>query len=204
LILGRFSHLYTMNRVAVFCASSTGHNPVYARAANDGGRWLAAHGYGVVYGGSHLGLMGSVANGALEAGGTVIGVLPRFMEQRELAHPALTELIWVESMQERKLTMHHLSDGVLVLPGGFGTLDELFEMLTWRQLGLHHKPTGLWNINGYYNPLHDMVQHMASEGLLKPQHAAGMLMHTDLATLIDQMERYTAHGDVETMLPHQA
>lgn len=180
-----------MKSIAVFCASSLGNDPAYAEMAYRLGSTLAENGIRVVYGGAQIGLMGKVADGALNAGGEVIGVLPKFMSSREIAHEQLTELIMVESMQERKLRMHELSDGVITLPGGFGTFEELFEMVTWGQLGLHKKPIGILNFKGYYNHLIAMVQHMANEGLLKQRNADMLLVHDSVEELLIIMKNYS-------------
>ncbi len=155
-----------MPRIAVFCGASLGRDPIYAETAERVGRAIVERGYGVVYGGGHVGLMGIVADAAMKAGGEVIGVIPRFMEKAEEAHRGVTELILVDSMHERKLRMHQLSDAVIALPGGFGTLDELFELLTWRQLGLHAQPLGLLNVKGFFDPLLAQQERMEREGFL--------------------------------------
>lgn len=176
-----------MKRISVFCASGTGHNDIYQKSAYDLGAFLAKKHIGVVYGGSHLGLMGAVARGALDNNGEVIGVLPHFMSGREIAHTGLTKLFMVDSMHDRKLKMFELSDGIIALPGGFGTFEELFEMLTWAQLGLHQEPIGILNVNGYYNHLLAMFNTMSQEGLLKETHAE-MVLHSDNASdLFEQM-----------------
>jgi hypothetical protein len=194
-------HLSEMKSIAVFCASSEGINPIIKGSARDTGRILAEEGIQVVYGGSRLGLMGEVANGALEAGGEVIGVLPHFMRNKELEHKGLSELIYVESMHERKLKMHELTDGVLALPGGFGTFEELFEMLTWSQLGLHRKPIGVLNTEGYYDHLFQMFERMRSEELLKTSYADMVLRDEDLIRLLTQMRAYTPPEPAIRMRP---
>ncbi|MBK8341591.1 MAG: TIGR00730 family Rossman fold protein [Flavobacteriales bacterium] len=155
-----------MQRIAVFCGASKGGDPLIHHAARIAGQAIAARGMGVVYGGGHVGLMGAVADAALQAGGEVIGVIPGFMVEKELAHAGLTELIVVHDMHERKMRMHERSDAVIALPGGFGTMDELFELLTWRQLGLHAKPMGLLNVNGFYSPLLEQIGRMEQDGFL--------------------------------------
>jgi uncharacterized protein (TIGR00730 family) len=155
-----------MPRIAVFCGASVGNDPIYREVAERVGRAIVERGFGVVYGGGHVGLMGIVADAAMKAGGEVIGVIPRFMEKAEEAHRGVTELILVDSMHERKLKMHALSDAVIALPGGFGTLDELFELLTWRQLKLHAQPLGLLNVKGFFDPLLAQQERMAQEGFL--------------------------------------
>ncbi|HPF91229.1 MAG TPA: TIGR00730 family Rossman fold protein [Flavobacteriales bacterium] len=152
--------------IAVFCGANTGRDPGILHAAQEMGRTIAQRGMGVVYGGGHVGLMGAVADAALQAGGPVIGVIPGFMMEKELAHQQLTELIVVKDMHERKMRMHELSQAVVALPGGFGTMDEVFELLTWRQLGLHAKPVGMLNVNGFYSPLLDQVVRMEQDGFL--------------------------------------
>lgn len=152
--------------IAVFCGANTGTDPAILQAAQAMGRTIAQRGMGVVYGGGHVGLMGAVADAALEAGGIVIGVIPGFMMEKELAHQRLTELIVVRDMHERKMRMHELSQAVVALPGGFGTMDEVFELLTWRQLGLHAKPIGVLNVNDFYTPLLEQVARMERDGFL--------------------------------------
>ncbi len=155
-----------MPRIAVFCGAATGHDPIYAQAAAEVGRAIAQRGMGLVYGGGHVGLMGIVADAAMKAGGEVIGVIPRFMAKAELAHQGVTELILVDTMHERKQRMHELSNAVIALPGGFGTMDELFELLTWRQIGLHEQRIGLLNVNGFYDPLLAQMERMREDGFL--------------------------------------
>jgi uncharacterized protein (TIGR00730 family) len=142
-----------MKRITVFCGSSSGTEEIYTTQATLLGETLAIRNIELVYGGAKVGLMGAVADGVLNQGGKVIGVLPNFLGAKEIAHPKLTELILVATMHERKTKMNDLCDGVIVLPGGFGTLDELFEMLTWAQLGLHKKPIAILNVDGYYDAL---------------------------------------------------
>ncbi len=169
--------------VAVFCGARSGHDPRYVEVAEAVGAGLARRGLGVVYGGGHVGLMGVVADAAMAAGGRVVGVIPGFMTGRELAHERVSELIVVKDMHERKLVMHERSHAVMALPGGFGTLDELFELLTWRQLGLHAKPMGLLNVNGFYGPLLDQIEHMDREGFLHGD--VRVLAHAEVDPLID-------------------
>jgi len=153
-------------RIAVFCGASSGSDPIIIESARAMAQAIAAKGMGIVYGGGHVGLMGVVADAALEAGGEVIGVIPGFMIEKELAHQRLTELITVRDMHERKMRMHELSQAVIALPGGFGTMDELFELLTWRQLAIHAKPIGLLNVNGFYDPLLAQAERMKRDGFL--------------------------------------
>ncbi len=181
-----------MKSIVVFCGSSYGNQPVYEEQAILLGRTLAQKGIRLIYGGASVGLMGAMANAALEAGGTVIGVIPRFLNSREIAHIGLNELILVESMHERKAKMNELCDGVITLPGGFGTMEELFEMLTWSQLGLHTKPIGLLNTAGYYDPLNYMVKTMEEQGFLKPVYRDMLLADESVEGLLAKMSAYTA------------
>ncbi len=179
-------------RLCVFCGSAPGHSAAYAAAATALGTLLAQRGIGLVYGGGNVGLMGIVADAALAAGGEVIGVIPRALADRELAHPGLTELIAVDTMHVRKQRMHALSDGFIALPGGYGTLDELFEALTWSQLGMHRKPCGLLDVEGFWAPLRTFVAHQHREGFLRPEHAAMLLWADDAASMLDAFAAYAA------------
>jgi uncharacterized protein (TIGR00730 family) len=159
-----------MRRVCVFCGSNVGGRPEYADAARRLGELIATRGLGLVYGGGNIGLMGVLADAALRAGGAVIGVIPAALQAKELAHGGLTELFVVGSMHERKAKMADLSDAFAALPGGYGTLDELFEILTWAQLGLHAKPVGLLDVAGYFGPLLAAADHMTAERFVRPKH----------------------------------
>jgi hypothetical protein len=183
-----------MNKVAVYCGSSAGASDVYGEGAKALGRELARRGITLVYGGANVGLMGDVANAVLEAGGRVIGVLPDFLKNREIAHPALSELIIVHSMHERKAKMAELADGFIVLPGGAGTLDEFFEIFTWLQLGLHHKPCGLLNINRYYDPLAALLDHMAKERFMQEKYRSAVLIDEDPKELLNRFLTYEPPG----------
>lgn len=156
------------------------------------GKLLAEAGIRVIYGGASIGLMGAVANGALDAGGEVIGVLPGFLQTKEITHTRLSQLIIVDSMHQRKLKIHELSDGIIALPGGFGTMEELFEMLTWAQLGLHPKPIGLLNTAGYYHHLSSFIQSMEGEGFLSSVDAGRVLISDHAANLLEKMARFVA------------
>ncbi|GJM21638.1 MAG: putative cytokinin riboside 5'-monophosphate phosphoribohydrolase [Planctomycetota bacterium] len=158
----------TIERLTVFCGSQFGRDPIYKSSAAALGRHLAERGVGVVFGGGRVGLMGTVADAALEAGGEVIGVLPRELARRELAHEGLTELHLVNSMHERKALMARLGNGFVALPGGLGTLEEIAEILTWAQLGLHRKPCALFDVNDYWRALRASLDHATQEGFLKP------------------------------------
>ncbi len=179
-----------MKSIVVFCGSGLGINDSYREAAYLTGATLAALGIKVIYGGAKVGLMGAVADGALNAGGEVIGVIPQFLKTKEVAHEGLTELITVANMHERKLKMHELSDGVIALPGGWGTMEELFEMLTWGQLGLHKKPIGLLNVNGYYNALNALCNTMVTDGFLAADTRSMLLDSTSITGLLAAMEAY--------------
>lgn len=165
---------------------------VFEAQAYETGRVLAQAGIGIVYGGAKVGLMGALAQGALAHGGEVIGVLPRFLSGKEIGHSGLTDLILVDTMHERKTRMHELSDGVLTLPGGFGTMEELFEMLTWGQLGLHKKPVGVLNVAGFYDDLMQLLQTMVDKGFLKPENQRMLLFADTLQELLHQMRNYVA------------
>ena len=182
----------TMKRITVFCASSFGTEKIYEEQAIALGKTLAEQNIELVYGGANVGLMGAVADGALNAGGKVIGVLPNFLRSKEIAHLGLTELILVESMHERKTKMNELCDGVIALPGGFGTLEELFEMLTWAQLGLHKKPIAILNVNGFYDSLIALLQTMTEKGLLKEVNQKMLLVSDTIDDLLYQMKNYVA------------
>jgi uncharacterized protein (TIGR00730 family) len=177
-----------VNAVCVYCGSSPGSDPAYAAAARAVGRLLAESGRTLVYGGGHVGLMGTVADAALAAGGRVIGVIPRALEEKELAHDGLTELRVVGSMHERKAIMAALADAFLALPGGLGTLEELFETWTWSQLGLHAKPCGLLNVAGFFDPLLAFVDHMVEERFVGSDHRAMLFVGTDPGSLLHRME----------------
>jgi uncharacterized protein (TIGR00730 family) len=181
-----------MKRISVFCGSSSGNPSLYLEQARLLGQTLAKQNLELVYGGAKVGLMGAVADGALHAGGRVIGVLPRFLVSKEIAHEGLTSLILVNSMHERKTRMNELSDGVIALPGGFGTLEELFEMLTWAQLGLHNKPVGILNINGFYDVLIQLVGKMVDQGFLREDNRQMLLINTEIDGLLHQMKSYVA------------
>jgi uncharacterized protein (TIGR00730 family) len=181
-----------MKSVAIFCGSSSGTDPIYNVQATVLGITLAHQNIEIIYGGAKVGLMGAVADAALSAGGKVTGVIPRFLRSKEIAHKDLTELIIVESMHERKTKMHELCDGVIALPGGFGTLEELFEILTWAQLGLHKKPIGLLDVDGFYDQLILLLRTMVEKGFLKEVNYNMLLISADIHDLLDKMKRYVA------------
>ncbi|USK56143.1 TIGR00730 family Rossman fold protein [Cytobacillus solani] len=179
-----------MKRLAVFCGSSNGASDIYIEEAKALGIELAKRRIGLVYGGASVGVMGAVADAALEAGGLVIGVMPSFLDEREISHKNLSKLIVVESMHERKAKMADLADGFIALPGGPGTLEEFFEIFTWAQLGLHKKPCGLLNINNYFNPLIKLFDHMTNEQFLQEKYRSMALVDTKSTGLLDQFATY--------------
>jgi uncharacterized protein (TIGR00730 family) len=179
-----------MERVLVFCGSSPGRLPAYVEAARELGGLLAAAGLATVYGGASVGLMGALADGALAAGGEVVGVIPRHLSDAEITHPGLTKLHITETMHERKALMLSLADAVIALPGGAGTLDELFEVLTWSQLGLHTKPIGLLDVAGYYGPLLGFLDHAVTERLLRSEQRDSLLVATDPAAMLARVRAY--------------
>ncbi len=180
-----------MKSITVFCGSSNGNQETFRQHAYKLGQTLAEKKIRLIYGGASIGLMGAVADGALSNGGKVTGILPHFLQAKEIAHHGLSDLILVDSMHERKMKMHDLCNGVIALPGGFGTLEELFEMLTWGQLGLHHKPVGLLNINGFYDPLINLIQSMVDKEFLKETNQQMLLISNNAEDLLKKMETYT-------------
>jgi len=180
-------------RIAIYCGSSRGLDPVFQTAAADLARYLVGQGIGIVYGGGNVGLMGVIADAAMSAGGEVIGVIPESLLAKELGHGGVTELRVVRSMHERKQMMVDLSDGFIALPGGFGTLDELFETLTWLQLTFHGKPVGLLNVAGFFDHLLTFLDHMSATSFLKAEHRASLLMETDPARLLAAMRAFQPH-----------
>ncbi len=179
-----------MKSISVFCASSDGSKPIYLDSAYALGKALAERNIRVVYGGAKIGLMGKVAEGALNNGGEVYGVIPGFLRSKEVAHESLTKLIEVDTMHERKTKMHELSDGIITLPGGFGTMEEFFEILTWGQLGLHSKPMGLLNVVGFYDALVEQFEVMVSNELLKPVNREMVLLDDTIDGLLQKMDNY--------------
>jgi uncharacterized protein (TIGR00730 family) len=177
-----------MRSICIFCGSSPGNNPEYLQLARATGRAIAERGLTLVYGGGKVGLMGAVADAALTAGGRVVGIIPQMLLDREAGHPGLSELHVVTTMAERKLMMMELSDAFLTLPGGIGTLDELFEAWTWTQLDLHDKPSGLLNYRGYYDALIQFLDLAVSEGFQRPRHRAALLVDTEVEALLDQLQ----------------
>jgi uncharacterized protein (TIGR00730 family) len=184
-----------VRRVCVFCGASPGRDPAYVELAASGGAGLAGRGIGIVYGGGRVGLMGAVADAALAAGGEVIGVIPRRLVARELAHPGLTDLHVVGSLHERKAKMAELADGFLALPGGLGTLEELAEVASWAQLELHDKPIGLLSLAGYWEPLLAWLDHAVAEGFIAPHHRRLIAIDTDLDALLARFDAWQPPPD---------
>jgi len=181
-----------MRRICVFCGSALGSRPAYRDAAKRFGSALATRGLGLVYGGGSVGLMGALADAVLAEGGEVIGVIPGPLATRELAHAGLTELRVVGSMHERKATMAQLSDGFVALPGGLGTFEETLEVLTWTQLGIHTKPVGVLNVEGYWDGLQRMLAHAVREGFVRAEYAALLLFGTSAPELLDRFTAWRA------------
>ena len=179
-----------MRNICVFCGSQSGTDLRYRQAAVELGGLLAQRGHGLVYGGGHVGLMGIIADAVLEAGGSVTGVIPRPMTERELAHETVTKLYVVSSMHERKALMASLSDAFIALPGGYGTLEELFEVIAWAQLGIHRKPIGLLNVAGYFDALLSLVEHMIGEGFIKTKHRGLFVTAAQPQALLDTLQHH--------------
>ncbi len=190
-VVAKFLLLLNMKRLTVFCGSSFGSDPVFQTTATMLGQTLALRNIELIYGGANVGLMGAVADGVLGSGGRVIGVLPLFLQSKELAHNKINELILVDSLHERKSKMNELSDGVIALPGGFGTLEEFFEMLTWAQLALHKKPIAILNVNGFFDPLISLVKTMVDNEFLKKEHGEMIIISDNIEELLEKMENYT-------------
>ena len=185
-----------MRSICVFCGASSGLDAAYAAAAAGFGGLLAQEGIELVWGGGNVGLMGVLADGVLAGGGRTYGVIPSFMADRELAHPLATEMVVVDSMHARKAAMADRADGFVALPGGFGTLDELFEIITWAQLHIHTKPVGLLNVRGFFDPLLAMVRHMSAEGFVKAHHLDLIHVAEDPKRLLESMRAHAApQGD---------
>jgi uncharacterized protein (TIGR00730 family) len=177
----------TPHAVCVFCGSQPGARPAYLDAARELGALLARRGVAVIYGGGHVGMMGALADSALAAGGEVIGVIPEHLMRPEVAHQRLTELLIVDSMHTRKRTMASRTDAFIVLPGGYGTFEEMFEMVTWRQLRLHAKPVGLINVDGYFDHLLAFLLHAAQQDFIRPQHRDLLLVGATAAGLLERL-----------------
>ena len=189
-----------MKRICVFCGASTGAAPRHAEGARALGRAIAGRGLELVYGGGSVGLMGAVADAALGAGGRVTGVIPQVLQIRELAHRGLSDLRVVGSMHERKALMAELSDGFVALPGGMGTLEELAEVLTWAQLGLHARPVGLLDVGGYYRPLIAFFDQAVAAGFLRPAHRAILQVAVEPEAMLDRLAAWSPAAPVEQVI----
>jgi uncharacterized protein (TIGR00730 family) len=181
-----------MKRIAVYCGSSSGSSGIYKEEAQKLGQALAKGNIQLVFGGGRVGLMGIIADAVLNAGGEAIGVIPDFLHVKEVAHDGLTEMFTMKSMHERKALIYDLSDAFIALPGGFGTLDELFEMLTWGQLGLHQKPVGVLNVNGYFTNMLGAIDTMVDEGFLKNVNRDMVLVSSQVEELLEKLHNYVA------------
>jgi uncharacterized protein (TIGR00730 family) len=179
-----------MRRLCVFCGSSPGARPAYAEAAEELGRLIVEHGIGLVYGGGAVGLMGMLADSVLAEGGEAIGVIPEALVAREIGHAGLSDLRVVGSMHERKALMADLADGFVALPGGLGTVEELLEVYTWAQLGLHRKPCALLDVEGYYEAVARFLDHAVEERFLREEHRAMLMVESDPRTLLGRLERF--------------
>lgn len=186
-----------VRRLCVFCGSSPGRDPAYVACARELGELLAQRGIGLVYGGARVGLMGTVADAVLEAGGEVTGVIPKALLEREIAHLGLTDLRTVDSMHARKALMADLSDGFVALPGGLGTLEEFFEITTWAQLGMHRKPCGLLNVRGFYDALIAFLDHAVLERFLRPENREMLLVETTPGAMLERVLAFEAPPGVE-------
>ncbi len=180
----------SVRRICVFAGSNSGTRPVYAATARELGAALCARGYGLVYGGGRVGLMGALADSVLDNGGEVIGVIPHGLAVKEAAHEGLSDLRVVDSMHERKAMMAELSSAFVALPGGLGTLEELFEALTWAQLGIHGKPCGVLNVDGYFDGLLEFIAHAVEQGFVRETHGAMLVVGSETEGLLDAIERY--------------
>lgn len=185
-----------MQRLCVFCGSSSGATTQYVEAAKTLGESMAARGIDLVYGGASIGLMGAIADAVLDKGGKVHGVIPEHLQQFEISHQNLTELLVVKDMHERKAAMASMSDGFLAMPGGIGTLEELIEICTWQQLGLHSKSTGILNINSYYDKLLEFISHAVDQQFLRPQHQNNLLHSADPEQLLDSMVHFNENTEL--------
>ncbi len=180
-----------MKNIAIFCGSSTGTNPIYSSVAKELARLFYDQGLSMITGGGRVGIMGVLADEMIKCGGKVIGVMPDFLVEKEVAHQGLSQMIVVNTMHERKKMIEELSDGFIALPGGFGTLDEIFEMITWAQLDIHRKPCGILNINGYFDHLIAHIKHMVQEGYVANGYLGMVIMDTDPKDILERMITYS-------------
>ena len=186
--------MIVIERVCVFCGSNGGTDPAYVTAAADTGRFLASQGVGIVFGGGRVGLMGKIADTVMEEGGSVTGIIPRSLAEKEVAHEHLSELHIVGSMHERKAMMAELSDGFIAMPGGFGTFEEICEMITWTQLGFQIKPCGILNVHGYYDDLISLFDNATEKGFIRPEHRELVLVGETIEELFDAMTGFEPPG----------
>ena len=193
-----------MQRICIFCGSQVGTNGLYRQAATALGQLLVRHGYGLVYGGGHVGLMGIIADAVLASGGEVIGVIPESMVARELAHTGVTQLEVVPGMHERKARMAELADAFIALPGGYGTFEELFEVITWAQLGIHRKPIGLLNVAGYYDGLIGFLDHAVAEGFVSAGNRGLVQVADTPEALLDRLAAPRPAAGPEWITPEEA
>lgn len=193
------------SRICVYCGSSEGANDLYVRQASALGAEIARRGYGLVYGGGNLGLMGAVSRAAYEGGAAVYGIIPRPLAAKEIAGETVGHVEVVETMHQRKFRMFELSDAFITLPGGIGTLEELFETISWIQLGIHRKPVGLLNVNGFYDPLRQLIDHQIDQGFIQPKYRRLLVIAEEPAALIDGLLRHeTPASSVQWIKPEQA
>jgi uncharacterized protein (TIGR00730 family) len=190
--------------VCVYCGSSVGNNPVFADAARSLGHKLVEQNLSLVYGGGHVGLMGIVADAVLDAGGEVTGVIPKALMDSEVGHERLTRLFVVKDMHERKALMAEHAHGFIAMPGGIGTLEELFEALTWAQLGFHEKPVGLFNVDGFYDKLIEFLNQLTSQGFLRPEHRDLLIVQAEPDALITQLKKFTMPAGVSWLSRQRA
>lgn len=186
----RYLFLINMKSITVFCGSSSGFRPEYAEAAKELGRNLVEQNIRLVYGGGNVGLMGIIADEVMKNGGEVVGIIPESLDKKEVAHRGISELRVVNSMHERKALMAEFADGFIAMPGGIGTFEEFFEILTWAQLGFHHKPCGLLNVANYYDGLLSLCENAVNEGFLRKQHSELILVDSDSTKLLEKMQNY--------------
>ncbi|MDF1760134.1 MAG: TIGR00730 family Rossman fold protein [Coxiellaceae bacterium] len=182
----------SIQSIGVFCGSSLGYAPIYEEMAKKLGEFLALQNISLIYGGAKVGLMGAIADSVLAGGGRVVGVMPELLMEKEIAHNGLSQLHVVKSMHERKALIHDLSDAFIMMPGGVGSLDEFFEMITWAQLGYHHKACSIYNVNHYFDKLLAFLDHVESEGFIKSIHRRMPVVESDPKKLLDSIEQYSA------------
>lgn len=193
-----------MKAIAVYCGSSAGIDPRYAQHATEVGEALVKRGATLVYGGGNVGLMGVVADAVMSHGGQAIGVIPGFLKDKEVAHLGLTTLEVVDNMHQRKLRMAELAEGFIAMPGGYGTLEELFEVLTWGQLGLHRKPIGVLNVAGFYDALVQLLDHMTAQGLLRAENRRQLLVADNITDLLTQMDAWQPSSVEKWLTPNRS